>query len=192
MVIELLKVQARAVKMVSGQKGTNQEKLKVLKLQTLEERGPRADMIQAFKIIHGFEKVDKHTWFHFVSVRDRVTRNNSDELNLIKPNSRLEIRKNLYSLRVVDTWSRLPYDLKRASKPEQFKRKNDEMQIDQWLESRLPNSLHEKLINTATDDQIKIFSQFLQGTQRLTYKYQVSRYIFSRLVILKARGYEYI
>ena len=88
---------------LEGTTGTNQEKLRVLKLQTLEERRTRADMIQTFKIVHGFDKVDKHTWFQFVSVRDRVTRNNSDELNLIKPNSRLEIRKNFYSPRVEDS-----------------------------------------------------------------------------------------
>ena len=59
-------------------------------------------MIQPFNIVHSFGKVDKNIWFQFVSGRDRVTRNNSDELNLIKPNAKLEIRRNFYSRRQME------------------------------------------------------------------------------------------
>jgi len=117
----LEKVQMRAVNMVSGLQGTYHEKLIELNLQTLEARRTRADMIQTFKIIHGFDRVDKNIWFNFVTERDRVTRSTQDELNLIKPVAKLDIRKNFFSHRIVDTWNEIPYDVKRASNPKKFK-----------------------------------------------------------------------
>ena len=58
----LEKIQQRAVSMISGLKGaTYEEKLKEIGLTTLEERRHQADMLQAFKIIRGFDKVDSST-----------------------------------------------------------------------------------------------------------------------------------
>ena len=52
---------------MSGLKGsTYEEKLKKLNLQTLEDRRKRADMIKTFKIVNGFDNIDKNTWFKFV------------------------------------------------------------------------------------------------------------------------------
>lgn len=128
--IELLeKVQVRAIRMVSGLQGTYEDKLRELNLQTLEERRRRADMIQTHKIIHGIDKVDRHTWFNFVSNTDRNTRARSDNLNLIKPNARLEIRRNFYSNRVIDSWNRLPFDVKRAASTNQFKNMYDNLVV---------------------------------------------------------------
>ena len=39
------------------------KKLIELKLLSLEERRERADMIQTFKLIHGFSDVNPATWF---------------------------------------------------------------------------------------------------------------------------------
>ena len=128
--IELLeKVQVRAIRMVSGLQGTYEDKLRELNLQTLEERWRRADMIQTHKIIHGIDKVDRHTWFNFVSNTDRNTRALSDNLNLSKPNARLEIRRNFYFNRVIDSWNRLPFDVKRAASTNQFKNMYDNLVV---------------------------------------------------------------
>ena len=55
------RVQIREVSFVSGLKrSTYEEKLKELNLQTLEDRSKRADMIQTFKIVNGFDNVDKN------------------------------------------------------------------------------------------------------------------------------------
>ena len=87
----------RAVYFVSGLKGsTSEEKHKELNLQTLENRRKRADMIQTFKIVNGFDNVDKNTWFKFVCLREQVTWLNQDSLNLVKPVAKLEIRKNFF------------------------------------------------------------------------------------------------
>ena len=43
-------------------------------IKTQKNRRKRADMIQTFKIVNGFDNVDKNTWFKFVDVREKVTR----------------------------------------------------------------------------------------------------------------------
>ena len=122
----------RAVDFVSGLKGsTYEEKLKELNLQTLENRRIRADMIQTFKIVNGFDNVDKNTWFKFVGLREQVTRLNQDSLNLVKPVAKLEIRKNFFSHRVIDLWNALPYDVKHARNTVQFKQLYDK-NLGEW------------------------------------------------------------
>ena len=68
------KVQRRATKMVRGLKHHSyQRRLKVLGLQTLEQRRIRGDMIEVFKILTGREAVDPATYF-VVAERKAVTR----------------------------------------------------------------------------------------------------------------------
>ena len=62
-----IQIQITMVGMVSGLKGRNyQEKLKELGLQTLQTRRRRFDMIQTFKILKGFDRVDSSIWFETV------------------------------------------------------------------------------------------------------------------------------
>ena len=126
--IEVLeKVQMRAVNMISGLGGTYEEKLQELNLQSLADRRTRADMIQTYKILHGFDKVEYSTWFTLANTREITTRTTQDSLNLIKPQAKLDLRKNFFSHRVIDKWNSLAFELKRAKNPDQFKRKYDEL-----------------------------------------------------------------
>ncbi len=60
----LEKVLERAVKMIGGLKGsTCKEKLKELGLQSLEERRQEADLVLAYKVLHGICPVDAESWF---------------------------------------------------------------------------------------------------------------------------------
>ena len=60
----LEQVQRRATKLIKGFKNLSYEnRLKRLKLTTLEKRRLRGDPIETFKIITGKEKVDKHEFF---------------------------------------------------------------------------------------------------------------------------------
>ena len=59
--------------MVSGLLGTFHDKLKELKLNTLEDRRIRADAIQTYKIVHGVDKVDRSTWFQFFTNNVQTT-----------------------------------------------------------------------------------------------------------------------
>jgi hypothetical protein len=72
-------------------------------------------MLQAFKIIRGFDTVDSSTWFQKVDVSIRTTRSAADPLNLRPQAARLETRRNFFSYRVVDAWNAVPGDIKREN-----------------------------------------------------------------------------
>ena len=122
--IELLeKVQMKAVKAISSLKAkTYPEKLKELKLMSLETRRSRYDLIQVFKSLHKLDKVNPVTWFKTVGENPpRVTRLSNYELNLIKTRSRLDVRNQFFSQRVVDKWNSLTTDVKTKPSLNSFK-----------------------------------------------------------------------
>jgi hypothetical protein len=119
----LEKIQRRAVAMVSGLKGTvYEERLKELGLTTLEERRHQADMLQTFKIVRGIDKVNSETWFQMAAHAERATRSSDGPLNLRQRHARLEVRRNFFSNRVVESWNQVPSDAKNARNAGMFKR----------------------------------------------------------------------
>lgn len=119
----LEKVQIRAVRMVSGLRGkTYEEKLAELGMTTLEERRHVVDMVQVFKIVHKHDNVDGAQWFQHVSREGYQTRAVADPLNLVQNRSRLDLRRNFFSQRVIEHWNRIPASLKMAANVEAFKR----------------------------------------------------------------------
>lgn len=122
--IELLeKVQMKAVNSISPLKAkTYPEKLKELKLMSLETRRLRYDLIQVYKSLHKLDKVEPVTWFNTVGENPaRVTRLSNYEFNLIKSRCRLDIRNQFFSQRVVDKWNSLPTNIKTKSSINSFK-----------------------------------------------------------------------
>ena len=70
----LEKVQERMLRMLSNVKGKNyEERLKETGLTTLRERRLRGDMIETFKTLKGFNKVEKERWFTQIGEEARVT-----------------------------------------------------------------------------------------------------------------------
>jgi len=66
-------VQRRAVKMVTGLRGTSyEEKLTELGLTTLSERRHQTDMLQTYKILTGKDKVKSESLFVKASENERV------------------------------------------------------------------------------------------------------------------------
>ena len=120
----LEKVQQRAVKMVSGLRGsTYEERLQELQLLSLADRRTQYDLIQTFKIIKGIDDVNVNIWFKLVGENPaRVTRNTSHPLNICANNPRCEIRKNFFSNRVVQNWNALPNEVKDSFSVSSFKR----------------------------------------------------------------------
>ena len=134
--IDLLEnVQRRAVRAVSGLAGSYEEKLKVVKMQSLQDRRARGDMIETFKILHGIEDVDPTTFFTLASDRhDHATRQatviteEEDTLpsyGLLKGPSKLELRSNFFSQRVVKPWNSLPINIKNSESVNGFKENYD-------------------------------------------------------------------
>ena len=124
-------VQKRAVRNIYGLTGTYMEKLKQIGLTSLVDRRTRGDMIETFKIINGFSDVNADIWFTPVSQSScHSTRQagfiNTEgslqpNLNIRQPIARLNLRKEFFSNRVVNSWNRLPYQIQSATTVNSFK-----------------------------------------------------------------------
>ena len=127
-------VQRRAINKCYGLCGTYTEKLVSVGLTTLCDRRSRGDMLQTFKIMNGIDDVDYQTWFTKVSHCHQKTRQAVDilhdgtiveNLNVVKQKARLDVRKNFFSCRVVDSWNDLPLDIQSDGSVQDFKEKYD-------------------------------------------------------------------
>ena len=64
------------------------------------KRGP-----EIFKILNGFENVDRNTFFSIKKDRSR-----GHEVALVKDQCRLDVKKHSFSQRTINEWNRLPVD----------------------------------------------------------------------------------
>ena len=102
-------VQKRAVKAVTNLNShTYEERLKELALDSLEERRKRGDLIQAYRVFSGHDKVNPGFW------------------NVDMPKWNGEIRRNFWSVRVCDPWNSLPDSVKMTETMNGFKNSLDE------------------------------------------------------------------
>ena len=82
------------------------------------------DMVQVFKILNNFDKVDKNIWFRNVNDTQVATRHRSDPNNLTRQYvSRTDIRQNFFSQRVINTWNSLPVHVKESTTVKSFKKR---------------------------------------------------------------------
>ena len=84
-------------------------RLKECGLTTLETRRLRGDQIEVFKILNGYENIDRNIFFK----EERRTRGHG--VTLAKKQCRLDIRKFSFSQRTVKKWNRLSADCVGAS-----------------------------------------------------------------------------
>src|SRR5215831_6184977 len=114
----LERVQKRATKMINGlSKLSYPNRLRECQLLPLEKRRVRGDLIEVFKLLKGFDKVDYNKFFQ-INPRNR-TRGHSLKLN--KSRSRTDIRKNFFSQRVINSWNKLPQNVIDADSVNTFK-----------------------------------------------------------------------
>jgi ribonuclease P/MRP protein subunit RPP40 len=99
------RVQRRALKVVQEFKELSyEERLLRAGLITLEKRRVRGDLIQVFKIVRGFDKLNFNNFFEY----SKVSNVRGHSFKFVKNRSRLDIRKNYFSQRVVNAWNKLP------------------------------------------------------------------------------------
>ena len=115
-------VQRRATKLLGSLRDkTYQERLKTLRLPTLEHRRLRGDMIELYKYIHGFYHVQSP---RLLLSSGRTVRGHS--LKLQKNRYRLDIRGNFFGNRTVNTWNSLPEKVVTAPTVDTFKSRLDQ------------------------------------------------------------------
>ena len=116
----LERVQRRATKMVQKLRNISYEmRLKECGLTTLETRRLRGDQIEVFKILNGYENIDRNICF---SVKEE-SRTRGHGISLAKKQCRLDIIN--FSQRTVNEWNRLSADCVGASSVNMFKNKID-------------------------------------------------------------------
>ena len=114
------RVQRRATKLVPKIKMLSYtERLKKLKLPSMYYRRARGDMIEAFKYLTRVYKTDNPL------VRDYDTRTRGHHQKLKKLHAKTQIRKNFFSIRVVDLWNSLPQDIVSSKSVNLFKNRLD-------------------------------------------------------------------
>ena len=116
---KLKRVQRRATRLISE---ISQLSYEECRLTTLETRRICGDQIEVFKIMHGYEGLNKDMFFRIKN--DSITRGHS--LALVKSHSRLDIRKYTFSQRVVNDWNKLPEECINATSVNMFKNKIDQ------------------------------------------------------------------
>jgi hypothetical protein len=97
-------VQRRATKIpISLKDLTYDERLRKLNLTTLIYRRQRTDILQVFRIIKGFDKIDPNFFFKF----DRNTITRGHNFKIFKPRTSSRARQHSFSFRVINIWNAL-------------------------------------------------------------------------------------
>jgi len=116
------RVQRRATRMITECKGQSYEsRLETLDLIRIEDRQTRGDLIQVFKFIKGVDNIDYREFFQLAD----HSRTRGHKFKIIKVRSRLEIRRNYFSQRVVNKWNELPQYVVEAESVNTFKNRLD-------------------------------------------------------------------
>ena len=121
--VEVLeKVQKRALRMVNNFGHlTYEERLQQAKLQSLEQRRKRGDLIDTYKIMNGHYALDPNNFFKFVQDRHKTNTRSHENNALVPEKTRLNIRKHFYPNRVIEDWNNLPKPVKEATSVNNFK-----------------------------------------------------------------------
>ena len=99
-------------------------RLKECGLTTLETRRLRGDQIEVFKILNGYENIDR-TFFFTVKEERRTRGHGGHGVALAKKQCRLDIRTFSFSQRIVNEWNKLSADCVGARSVNMFKNKID-------------------------------------------------------------------
>ena len=122
------RVQRRATKMITECKNVNYEsRLNKVNLIHLEKRRERGDLIQVYKLIKGFDKIDYRQFFELAG----NFRTRGHRFRIVKVRSRLDIRSKFFSQRVVNVWNEPPVNVVEAETVNSFKNRLD----DHWRDS---------------------------------------------------------
>ena len=120
------RIQRRATRISPGLKSlTYAERLRLLRLPSMQHRRRRGDMIMTYKIMTGKVNLDKGDFF---SLAPNTTNRGSHIHKLAKPKATKTVRQNAFSTRVIDDWNGLTKEIVTAKTTNAFKNALD----DHW------------------------------------------------------------
>ena len=124
-IVKLEKVQRRATKMVHKLADKPyEERLKSLKLTTLEVRRLRGDLIEVYKIMNNLEDIDRSRFFTLRSeTHSYETRGH--KLRIQPVDKHTKTRKKQFDIRVIRIWNSLPERVVYSSSVDSFKNQLD-------------------------------------------------------------------
>ena len=129
-ITQIENVQRRATKLIPGLRDMSYEdRLRVLSLPTLSYRRLRGDMIEAYKILSN--KYDSDVTRNLLTCNTRVSRGHNFKLSKVRP--RTNIRKNSFSLRIVNEWNHLPESVVMSENVKMFESRLDKFWGDRPL-----------------------------------------------------------
>ena len=118
----LERIQRRATKMIPELRDLSyEERLQECGLTTLDTRRLIGDQIEVFKILNGYENIDRNMFFSL----KKDSRTRGHEVKLVKDQCRLDIRKHSFSQNFINEWNKLSTDCVTASSVNMFKNKVD-------------------------------------------------------------------
>ena len=127
-IVLLEKVQQRATKLVPRLKDSPYEvRKKELGLTSLVQRRARGDLIEVFKIMHGFENVDRKQFFKLQIEVDPNSGTRSHEWSIHPPHIKSKSRMDFFDIRIIKKWNSLPADVVRRQSLKSFKEKLDSL-----------------------------------------------------------------
>ena len=98
-----------------------EEHLKECGLTTLETRRLRGDQIEVFKLLNGYENINRNIFFSL----KKDSRTRGHEVKLVKDQCRLDIWKYSFSQMTINEWNKLSMDCITASSVNMFKNRVD-------------------------------------------------------------------
>ena len=116
------RVQRRATRLVPTIRDLPyEERLQILGLPSLYHRRRRGDMIMVYQVLH--DGVDMDAAKLFTIAEDRSTRGH--QWKLAKPRANSRVRRNAFSVRIINEWNALPSAVVAAPSVNAFKARLD-------------------------------------------------------------------
>ena len=121
----LEKVQQRATRIVPEFSDMDYDaRLLALGLTSLKERRLRGDLIEVFKIMHGYENLRRKDFFTLASETNNYGLR-GHKFKIWKPDTKTMSRKWFFDIRPIEAWNRLPEEVVCSKSVNEFKNKLD-------------------------------------------------------------------
>jgi len=126
------RVQRRATRVVTTIRGMPYEdRLRALKLPSLQYRRRRGDMILLYNLMHGNVGLRREEFFE----EPPMTTTRGHSLKVAKPRAHTRVRRNHLGVRAVSDWNSLPESVVSAPSVNSFKKRLDEHWQDHLYEA---------------------------------------------------------